>query len=81
MIYIASAKFRVNVTWANSIKDRRQVAQKVRDWIKSKYNVSELIGAGHHNGDYVTIRSIIERLPTINRFRKTLEIKSMLLES
>jgi uncharacterized protein YlxP (DUF503 family) len=40
MIYIASAKFRVNVTWANSIKDRRQVAQKVRDWIKSKYNVS-----------------------------------------
>ena len=40
MIYIASAKFRVTVTWANSLKDRRQVAQKVRDWIKSKYNVS-----------------------------------------
>jgi uncharacterized protein YlxP (DUF503 family) len=40
MIYIASAKFRVNVTWANSLKDRRQVAQKARDWIKSKYNVS-----------------------------------------
>lgn len=40
MIYIATAKFKVNVSWANSLKDRRQVAQKVRDWLKSNYNVS-----------------------------------------
>lgn len=40
MVYIATAKFKVNVAWANSLKDRRQVAQKVRDWLKSNYNAS-----------------------------------------
>lgn len=40
MVYIATAKFKVTVSWANSLKDRRQVAQKVRDLLKSKYNAS-----------------------------------------
>ena len=48
MIYIATIKFKVNVTWANSLKDRRQVAQKVRDWIKTKYNASVKLIYGEH---------------------------------
>lgn len=40
MVYIGRAKYKVNLIHANSLKDRRKVAQRVRDFLKSKYNAS-----------------------------------------
>ncbi len=36
MLYIAYMKFSNRMSWARSLKDRRQVAQRARDQVKTK---------------------------------------------
>ena len=46
MVYIGYFKFSLTVPWANSLKDRRQIAQKCRDKVKASYNASVKLDYG-----------------------------------
>lgn len=46
MVYIGYFKFSLSVPWANSLKDRRQLAQKCRDKVKTTYNATVKLNYG-----------------------------------
>lgn len=48
MLYIAYMKFSNRMSWARSLKDRRQVAQRARDQVKTKYNASVKLKYGEN---------------------------------